>query len=519
ILLALLASGAFFYFYTLRRMKSEPVPTSEPAMEATSPGPNEAAKATEPDEAKTATSMPAPESAPKPAASERPAFGFARPTDLGQTLLEQVGLGQWETAGQLAAAGESGPLAEGAAAVWQRLVKELGAKPGELDAVTLVGQTDQGTRVNLPFTLADGSPVNVAVDVVRDDKMGWKVARFHLPEKVAAALTAPAPSAVAMMPKPAEAGAGSATPEAAMPNKAVAESKGSKVAAVATSAGTAPVSPASDAPPGSSAAAAMPKATPAMNELFVVQKQPDALSFAHDFVGTLVGLDFAQARTFIDESRVPAERLAALCIVFEEGEYALQTSKPLVVTAASPDVAWVIAQVTSDALGQRTEFGLELQRQGEDEPWQVVGLNMSEILASFAEAAPKLGVPYTPVVKNPRGGESLALYFEYDEAGLHPRAKRQLEIVADLLKSDASRRLRIAGHTDALGSDDYNLGLSERRAETVKKELVALGVNGNQIVTEGRGKAQALEPNQKADGSDNPEGRSVNRRAEVFLDF
>jgi outer membrane protein OmpA-like peptidoglycan-associated protein len=53
----------------------------------------------------------------------------------------------------------------------------------------------------------------------------------------------------------------------------------------------------------------------------------------------------------------------------------------------------------------------------------------------------------------------------------------------------------------------------------VKQQLVALGVPSDQVETTGLGKAQPLGPNQKADGSDDPAGRSRNRRAEIFLDF
>ena len=70
-----------------------------------------------------------------------------------------------------------------------------------------------------------------------------------------------------------------------------------------------------------------------------------------------------------------------------------------------------------------------------------------------------------------------------------------------------------------LGADDYNIRLSHSRAESVKKGLIALGVPPQQVTTSAMGKAQPLGPNQKADGSDDPEGRSKNRRAEIFLDF
>ncbi len=253
--------------------------------------------------------------------------------------------------------------------------------------------------------------------------------------------------------------------------------------------------------------------------MFVVDRNADALSFASASVNALIARDFTTARKAIDETTVPDEKLAGLCIVFEEGNYQLKASKPLIITVANPNVSWVIAQVESSSLSQNTEFGLELQRSAENEPWKVVGLNLSQLLGSFAQGASKLGVPYTPIVQNPKGGESLALYFEYDQPRLHPRAEKQLLIVAEMLKSDSHRKLRITGHTDAKGDDDYNIRLSQARATSVKQQLAALGVSPDQVVTEGLGKASPLSPNQKADGSDDPEGRSKNRRAEIFLDF
>jgi outer membrane protein OmpA-like peptidoglycan-associated protein len=236
-------------------------------------------------------------------------------------------------------------------------------------------------------------------------------------------------------------------------------------------------------------------------------------------VRLLLTHDFTSARKYVDEKKVPVERLVGLCIVFEEGQYRLKPSKPLIITVANPEVSWVIAQVESEPLQQTTEFGLELKRDGVNSPWKVAGLNLSQILGSFAQSASKLGIPYTPIVQNPKGGESLALYFEYDQAQLHPRAQKQLEVVAGMLKADPGKKLRITGHTDARGRDAYNIRLSQSRAESVKQQLVALGVPEPQVETTGMGKAQPLGPNQKADGSDDPQGRSRNRRAEIFLDF
>lgn len=414
--------------------------------------------------------------------------GFARPLDVGTQITKALGSGDFATAAKLAAAADRSQ-SSAAEAVLKKIFGDMGFKPGPDDRVQILGQVGDSTRIAIPL-LKPGetaSTLRLELDVERDPKMGWKITKFHLPKELSTAIADMPPGAVpdvsvastpGSMPQPAQGGAAPAAP-------------GGKAAA-------APAKPAS---------------------LFAVQEMQDPLSFSSDFVRVLLHHDFLEARKFIDETKVPKEKLAGLCIVFEEGQYELKPSKPLIITVANPEVSWVIAQVQSEKLQEVTEFGLELQRSGVDQPWRIVGLNLSEILGSFAQSASKIGVPYTPIVKNPKGGESLALYFEYDRAELHPRAKKQIEIVAGLLKADPSKTLKIAGHTDAMGADDYNIRLSLGRAEEVKKSLVALGVSAEQIITEALGKAQPLSPNQKADGTDDPEGRSKNRRAEIYLDF
>jgi outer membrane protein OmpA-like peptidoglycan-associated protein len=406
-------------------------------------------------------------------------FGFARPLDFGKQMARSLAAGDFATAGKLAAAADPAQ-AEMAAQLMQKLA-ELGFKPGSEDQVELLGLVENRTRIAVPL-MKPGSPdpVRLQLDIERDERMGWKVAKIIVPKEASTALAVIAPSA-----------------------------------APAMAAGSPPATP-----PGASPVPA-PPAAPAMvaKSLFAVEETQDALSFASDFVRLLLEHDFASARKFVDEKKVPVERLVGLCIVFEEGQYRLKPSKPLIVTVANPEVSWVIAQVESESLQQSTEFGLELKRDSASGPWKVGGVNLSQILGSFAQSASKLGIPYTPLVQNPKGGESLALYFEYDRAELHPRAQKQLEVVAGMLKSDPAKKLRITGHTDARGNDSYNIQLSQNRAESVKQKLVALGVPPAQVETTGLGKAQPLGPNQKADGSDDPAGRSRNRRAEIFLDF
>lgn len=436
-----------------------------------------------------APQAPAPTPATPPVQPPAPPvnLGFARPADFGEQLVRSLSSGDLKSAAALAAAGNASQTAE-AEAVMNKIFKDLGYKVNSADKIDLLGQVENYTRLSIPLRKpGELTPsLRLQLDLERDEKMGWKIGKLHLPKELSGALAS-------LPATPAPAGGASST--AVLDKKVI------------------------PTLPGSPVPAKMPGAPNSRPSLFAIANTQDALSFANDFVMSLLHHDFAESKKFIDETRVPAQKLAGLCIVFEEGQYELKPSKPLVVTIANPEVSWVIAQVQSESLQQSTEFGLELQRASVDQEWRVVGLNLSEILGSFAQSAGKMGVPYTPLVKNPKGGESLALYFEYDRAELHPRAKKQLEIVAGLLKSDPNRKLNIAGHTDALGDDSYNVRLSRGRAESVKAQLVELGVPPSQVITEGLGKAQPLGPNQKADGSDDPEGRSKNRRAEIFLDF
>jgi outer membrane protein OmpA-like peptidoglycan-associated protein len=264
-----------------------------------------------------------------------------------------------------------------------------------------------------------------------------------------------------------------------------------------------------------SALAAMPAS--AGKPLVVVESQADALAVAHRFLQALISLDYEAARKLVNEEKVPPVKLAGLCMVFEEGKYKLNQDKPLLVTVATDSTSWVIANVHSSISKEITEFGLEMEKQPTG--WRVMGLNLSKLLADNAKVSTMGDIPYTPLIQNPKGGDAIALYFEYDSTELLPRTRKQLDIVANILKASPGKKLKISGHTDALGSDNYNMDLSQKRADTVKQFFLGHGLPPTQVVTVGFGRSQPLSPNANPDGSDNPLGRSKNRRAEILLDF
>jgi len=108
-----------------------------------------------------------------------------------------------------------------------------------------------------------------------------------------------------------------------------------------------------------------------------------------------------------------------------------------------------------------------------------------------------------------------SVLFEFGSAELLDSASDVLDDIAELLTGLAAERIDIVGHTDAVGSEEYNLDLSARRARAVEDALVERGVDDDVMEAVGEGEAEPLAPNENPDGSDNPEGRARNRRVEV----
>ena len=108
--------------------------------------------------------------------------------------------------------------------------------------------------------------------------------------------------------------------------------------------------------------------------------------------------------------------------------------------------------------------------------------------------------------------------FDFDKADILPKAVETLSKAAAIVKERAKGTVRINGHTDAKGGDAYNMRLSERRANSVRDWFRTNGgLSSFKFETKGFGATQPVAPNQKPDGSDDPEGRQKNRRVEIIL--
>ena len=104
------------------------------------------------------------------------------------------------------------------------------------------------------------------------------------------------------------------------------------------------------------------------------------------------------------------------------------------------------------------------------------------------------------------------LYFNFGSSELSDGSERILTILLQLLIDHQDLQVEIAGHTDNLGDDNFNLWLSRKRANVIYSQLVSQGVEGTRLLAKGYGETQPI-----ASNDDENEGRSLNRRIEIMV--
>lgn len=106
---------------------------------------------------------------------------------------------------------------------------------------------------------------------------------------------------------------------------------------------------------------------------------------------------------------------------------------------------------------------------------------------------------------------SANLLFDFGKSDLKPEAGPALDSMAHFLLTHPGIRIGIGGHTDNVGSDEYNLELSEHRAQAVMRYLTDKGINADQLRAKGFGEAKPIADNLTEDG------RKANRRVECVI--
>ena len=172
-----------------------------------------------------------------------------------------------------------------------------------------------------------------------------------------------------------------------------------------------------------------------------------------------------------------------------------------------------------DGTGSYTSPSLTIINNG-DGTAQVNGQKVTD--APKVDKAAKLGK--FPAVESLRPVESCGtlitledgVLFDFGKSEIRSDASQTLKKLADVLNNAKVPTAHIYGHTDSISNEAFNQQLSEARANAMSGELKKDGVTATMDAT-GYGESKPVAPNENADGSDNPAGRALNRRVEIFI--
>ena len=103
------------------------------------------------------------------------------------------------------------------------------------------------------------------------------------------------------------------------------------------------------------------------------------------------------------------------------------------------------------------------------------------------------------------------MLFDFNKYTLKPGAREKLAKVSGILLAYPGLKIQLEGHTDSIGSDDYNQKLSEHRADSVRDYLASQGVPADTMTAVGLGKSDPVDTN------DTAAGRQQNRRVEMVV--
>ncbi|MDL5048595.1 OmpA family protein [Oscillatoria amoena NRMC-F 0135] len=109
------------------------------------------------------------------------------------------------------------------------------------------------------------------------------------------------------------------------------------------------------------------------------------------------------------------------------------------------------------------------------------------------------------------------IYYEFNKYDIRPDAARELDKLVQILIDNPEIKIELSSHTDSVDTDEYNMWLSQKRAESAVNYLVNRGIANDRLVARGYGESRPIARNTNPDGTDNPRGRDKNRRTEFKI--
>lgn len=109
-----------------------------------------------------------------------------------------------------------------------------------------------------------------------------------------------------------------------------------------------------------------------------------------------------------------------------------------------------------------------------------------------AGASEPLETEDSGIMEGRTSGPMVPVYFEFDSSSITGEQVQRIETNADFIKKNPDLKIRIEGNCDPRGTQEYNIALGERRAQSAKTYLINLGVNSNQLTTVSFGEEKLL---------------------------
>ena len=250
-----------------------------------------------------------------------------------------------------------------------------------------------------------------------------------------------------------------------------------------------------------------------------VNHHDDALFVADYFVSALRDLNYETAVSYCLPDQGLVEKIAGLCIMIEGGKFIVSQENPIEILESLENSS--VLRIHLDSTNNQKTFNFTIQLsseyQGQNSLWNINKIYLEEAFSSYFSLE-DTKFPFVPVRTDLNTGDCLVVYFDFKSSELSQRSQNQLQILADVLNIIQKSSLKIYGHADEIGSQDFNMNLSIERAFSVKNFLISKGIETSKIDVYGKGESQEWLPNRLASGTDNPIGRSYNRRVEIYLD-
>lgn len=178
----------------------------------------------------------------------------------------------------------------------------------------------------------------------------------------------------------------------------------------------------------------------------------------------------------------------------------------------------LISRTSTDEAG-KYHFGLEKNKQ-----YRVLVKNYGyfekrvPVNTSGVNCNDSINIGTTLIDYLPKVNFSLNIYYAHNDFRLSRDAVQTIDTtLVPLFDLFPNAIVEIGSHTDSTGTDQYNIKLSQRRSESVVGYLISKGIAKERLIAKGYGMGMPIAPNTHPDGTDNPEGRQLNRRTEIKI--